>query len=85
MAKTRASKKEARRLFLKQRHSEGVLAAEKVKNFAMTLERQSQLDAWLIPMEDVERRKQLYQYVKPFLKFDSTFPSMMTPSRIILP
>lgn len=85
MSKSRVNKKTKRRLELKAKHAQSVDAMARITEFAKSLERQAQLDAWLISMEDIERRKQLYEYIRPFLRFDSVFPSIMTPNRIILP
>ncbi len=77
------SKKELKRLKLKKAFD----AAARVKYLVKELPHQAALNAFLMQEPDVDRRMQLYEYVKEFIQFPNPqFPtSLETHSRIVVP
>ena len=82
MAKTRINKNEKRRLYEKQQYA----AATQVRMMAAQLANQAQLDTMLLQVEDPVKRRQMFEFVKPFLKFaNPEFPTTLAKSLIIRP
>lgn len=82
MPKTRINRKEVRRLRQKQAFS----VATQVKMLAEQLPNQAALNAFLMQQTDVVKRRAMFDFCKPFLKFaNPEFPSIIQTSRIILP
>lgn len=83
MAKTRINRKELRRL--KQRQAFSV--ATEVKLLVEQLPNQQAFDAFLLQQGDVDKRKAMFEFCRPFCKFPNPqFPSPLNvQSRIIRP
>jgi hypothetical protein len=80
MAKTRINKKEQRRLYEKQQYA----IATQVRLMAQALANQAQLDTVLLQEKDVEKRKALFNFMKPFLKFaDPHLPTELIQPKLI--
>jgi hypothetical protein len=86
MAKTRINKKEQRRLYEKQQFA----AATQVRIMAQMLANQEQLDTALLQEADLEKRKRLFDFMKPFIlqKFTPKCPGVdliIQPELIVKP
>lgn len=82
MAKTRINKNEKRRLYEKQQYA----VATQVRMMAEQLANQAQLDTMLLQVEDPVKRRAMFDFVKPFLKFPNPeFPTTLAKSLIIRP
>lgn len=82
MAKNRLNRKQIQRLQRKAEMSKAVDTATRIRLAAEALTKQSELDTWLLQCEDVDQRRQMYDYIQQYLKFESVFPEKR---RIILP
>lgn len=81
MAKSRLNKKEVRRLQQKQNFA----VATQVKLLAEGLANQQQLEAFLMQQPDVTKRRAMYDFCAPFLKFSGHhFPSTIQIPGIII-
>ena len=81
LSKGRINRNEVRRLRQKQAYSD----ATRVRLLAEQLRNQADLDTMLLPVEDVQKRLKLYEFIRPFLKFKNPeFPSTIRPAGIIL-
>lgn len=80
MAKTRINRKELRRLQQKQQFA----MATQVRLLAEQLPNQSALDTCLLAEKDPERRLKLFNFMKPYLRFDGVFPSTIKTPGIII-
>lgn len=69
----------------KQRDAEAFEVATQVRILAERLPNQAALRTMLISEGDPVKRKLLYDYVKPFLKFASVFPSTLDHGELIAP
>ena len=81
MAKNRLNRKQIQRLQRKAEMSKAVDTATRIRLAAEALTKQSELDTWLLQCEDLAQRRQMYDYIKQYLKFESVFPEKR---RIIL-
>jgi hypothetical protein len=58
----------------------------KIADYAGRLTNQQQLDTCLMQEKDTERRRRLFDFMKPFLKFPNPeFPSIIERPRIFAP
>lgn len=86
MSKARVNKKEQSRLERKAAHAIAVETAQRIRLIAETITNNGMLRTMLMQEPDVQRRKQLFDFMKPHLKFDNPeFPTLIEPSRIIRP
>lgn len=82
MAKPKINKNEKRRLWEKQQYAQ----ATQVRLLAEGLQSQQQLDTVLLQESDLTRRRAMFNFMKPFLKFkDPSCPSPLDAPRIIRP
>ena len=81
MAKSRINKKQLHRLKQKQSFS----VATQVRLLAEQIANQAQLDSFLLQQPDPVRRRQMYDFCLPFLKFSNpSFPSTIETPGIII-
>jgi len=77
MAKNHLNKKELRRL----KQKDAFAQATEVRLLAERLPNQAALDTMLLPVENIDRRKMMFEFMKPFLKF----PNPQLPTTIQTP
>lgn len=86
MAKAHVNKKTASRLKRKAAHAIAVETSTRIRMIAETITSNGVLRTMLMQEPDVERRRQLYNFMLPHLKFaNPEFPSTIESPRIILP
>lgn len=77
MAKTRINRKELRRL----KQKDAFAQATEVRLLVERLPNQHALDTFLLQVQDVDRRKAMFEFCRPFIKF----PNPQMPSTLIQP
>ncbi len=82
-SRSRIGKKEGRRL----KQKDAFRQATEVRLLVERLPNQYALDTFLLQVEDVDRRKAMFEFCKPFIKFPNPqFPTKLErPSLIVMP
>jgi hypothetical protein len=81
MAKSRINRKEFKRLKQKDMFRQ----ATEVRLLVERLPNQQALDTFLLQVEDIDRRKNMFEFCKPFIKFaNPQFPTTIKGPELII-
>lgn len=87
MPKSRVNKKTKLRLQRKAQHADAIETSTRIRMLAERLRNNQDLRTCLMQEPDVDRRKAIYEFMVPYLKFENPeFPTVIDHQpRIIIP